>query len=240
MIKIAICDDEALSRNYLASLLRIQNYPCEIIEYASADALFAEQREFDLLFLDIKFSSSGDIPNGMKLAQMIRAETQIKQPVIIFATGYEQYVFDAFDVGAFHYLLKPIDKEKFSQVFSHAVKQITESSQPIRTLTLPFHGVSHTIPLDKIYYIESCNHKVILHLKDENFVCYAKIRDLELELQEQFFRIHKGYLANLSYVEKYSKTELTLTNGEQLLISKYKYRDFVKAYLNFLKKGTGL
>lgn len=240
MIKIAICDDEAPSRDYLASLLRIQRYPCEIVEYSSADALFDDVKEFDLLFLDIKFSPSGDIPSGMKLARMIRARNEIKQPVIIFATGYDQYVFDAFDVGAFHYLLKPIDQEKFSRVFSQAVKQITEIPQVARALTLQLHGVNYTIPLDKIYYIESCNHKVILHLKDGNFVCYAKIRDLELKLQEQFFRIHKGYLANLSYVEKYSKTELTLTNGEQLLISKYKYRDFVKAYLNFLKKGAGL
>lgn len=238
MIKIAICDDEAPSRAYLASLIRLQNYPCETTEYASTASLFADKREFDLLFLDIKFS--GDVPNGMTLAEMIRAENQIKQPVIIFVTGYDEYVFDAFDVGAFHYLLKPINEKKFSQIFSHAIKQITEIPQAARTLTLQFHGVSRTIPLNKIYYIESNNHKAIFHLKNETFVCYAKIRDLELELQEQFFRIHKGYLVNLTYVEKYSKTELTLTSGEQLLISKYKYRDFVKAYLSFLKKGAGL
>ena len=49
-----------------------------------------------------------------------------------------------------------------------------------------------------------------------------------------------GYLVNLAYVEGYSKTELTLTSGELLLISKYKYGDFVKAYLRFLKQGAGL
>ena len=90
------------------------------------------------------------------------------------------------------------------------------------------------------YYIESSNHKVELHLKDGEFVCYAKIGDLELELQDQFFRIHKGYLVNLAYVAGYSKTEVTLANGERLLLSKYKYQDFVKAYLHFLKKGAGL
>jgi len=41
-------------------------------------------------------------------------------------------------------------------------------------------------------------------------------------------------------VAGYSKTEMTLTNGERLLLSKYKYQDFVKAYLHFLTKGAGL
>ena len=80
----------------------------------------------------------------------------------------------------------------------------------------------------------------MLHLRDGKFAYYAKIRDLETELQNQFFRIHKGYLVNLSYVAGYSKTEVTLTNGEKLLLSKYKYQDFVKAYLHFLKEGVGL
>ena len=95
------------------------------------------------------------------------------------------------------------------------------------------------LPQD-IYYIESSDHKVMLRLKDGEFSCYAKIRDLEAELGNQFCRIHKGYLVNLSHVEGYSKAELVLTSGEKLPISKYKYQDFVKAYLRFLKKGAGL
>ena len=67
-----------------------------------------------------------------------------------------------------------------------------------------------------------------------------KLSSTEAELGDQFCRVHKGYLVNLAYVEGYSKTELTLTNGEKLLISKYKYQDFVKAYLRFVKRGAGL
>lgn len=241
MIKIAICDDEANIRTYLSSLIGAQSCPCEIMEYASADDFLADHREFDLLFLDIDLTPSGSGPDGMALARKIREQATGTQPVIIFVTGYERYVFDAFDVGAFQYLLKPVDEEKFAQVFSRAVAQIeTAKEKPGRVLTLQSANTSKTVPLDSIYYIESSNHKVELHLKDGEFACYAKIGDLELELQDQFFRIHKGYLVNLSYVAGYSKTEVTLTNGERLLLSKYKYQDFVKAYLHFLKKGAGL
>ena len=241
MIKIAICDDEANIRAYLSSLIQAQDCPCEIVEYASAGDCLADTQKIDLLFLDIELAPSGSGLDGMALARKIRERATVTQPVIIFVTGYERYVFDAFDVGAFQYLLKPVDEEKFAQVFSRAVAQIgTAREKPGRVLTLQSANTSRTVPLDSIYYIESSNHKVELHLKNGEFACYAKIGDLELELQDQFFRIHKGYLVNLSYVAGYSKTEVTLTNGERLFLSKYKYQDFVKAYLHFLKKGAGL
>ena len=241
MIKIAICDDEANIRAYLISLIRAQSCPCEIVEYDSAGDCLADTQEIDLLFLDIELTPDRPGLDGMALAQKIREQATETQPVIIFVTGCERYVFDAFDVGAFQYLLKPVDEEKFAQVFSRAVAQIgTAREKPGRVLTLQSANTSKTVPLDSIYYIESSNHKVELHLKDGEFVCYAKIGDLELELQDQFFRIHKGYWVNLVYVAGYSKTEVTLTNGEKLLLSKYKYQDFVKAYLHFLKRGAGL
>ena len=241
MIRIAICDDEAPTRAYLTSLIRAQDCPCEVVEYASAGDCLADHRGIDLLFLDIELNAAG--LDGMALARQIREGNSAAQPVIIFVTGYERYVFDAFDVGAFQYLLKPVDEEKFAQVFARAVEQIEAGRvqpQLSHALTLQSAGTSRTVPLDSIYYIESSNHKVVLRLKDGEFSCYAKIRDLEAELGDQFCRVHKGYLVNLAYVEGYSKTELTLSSGENLLISKYKYQDFVKAYLRFLKRGTGL
>lgn len=243
MIRTAICDDETTSRAYLSSLIQAQPCPCEIGEYASTDEYLADQKEIDILFLDIELDPDGSGSDGMALARRIREQGTAVQPVIIFVTGYEQYVFDAFDVGAFHYLMKPVDEEKFAAVFARAAKQVMSGRkhpQRGRTLMLRSASTNKIVPLDSIYYIESSNHKVVLHMKDGEFACYAKIRDLELELQEHFFRIHKGYLVNLSYVSGYSKTEVALTNGEKLLISKYKYQDFAKAFLRFLKKGAGL
>ena len=122
MIRIAICDDEAPTRAYLTSLIRAQDCPCEVVEYASAGDCLADHRGIDLLFLDIELNATG--PDGMALARQIREGNPAVQPVIIFVTGYERYVFDAFDVGAFQYLLKPVDEEKFAQVFTRAVAQI--------------------------------------------------------------------------------------------------------------------
>ena len=139
-IKIAVCDDEPYIRSYLISLIQKQNYKTEITEYASADAYLSDAAEYDLLFLDIELGESRtghmalsaqscqttdltpDVPssglciNGMELARRIRASSNMVQPLIIFVTGHERYVYDAFDVDAFQYLIKPIDEHRFAAI----------------------------------------------------------------------------------------------------------------------------
>ncbi len=236
MIKIAICDDEKNIRSYLMSLIREQNTECEITEYASADEYLSSGVEHDLLFLDIELKGSASGMDGMGMAKCIRNTEHIKQPVIIFVTGYEKYVYDAFDVDAFQYLVKPVNEQKFAEVFSRAQdKVLSEAEQKKKTLLIQCAGANKAIPLDSIYYMESQKHKIVLYTKDGDLEYYAKIGDLEEELQGHFCRIHKGYLVNLSYVEEYSRTEIILTNGDKLPLSKYKYEDFVKAYLRFIQ-----
>lgn len=153
MIRTAICDDEAAARADLSALIRAQPCPCELVEYASAADCLAELRKIDLLFLDIELKPSENALNGMALARKIREQALETQPVIVFVTGYDRYVFDAFDVGAFQYLLKPVDEAKFAQVSARAAAQITaglDTSQRVRTLTLQSAGINRTVPLDCI------------------------------------------------------------------------------------------
>ena len=176
----------------------------------------------------------------MWLAREIRSRGKGKQPIIIFVTGYKEYVFDAFDVDAFHFLIKPIDEEKFADVIQRAAKQIlAEQEQQNKNLVIQYNNTNKAIPFSHIYYVESQNHKAVIHCKEGEFEYYARMEDLEMELLGQFYRIHRGYLINLSYVDEYNKLEVTLMNGDKLLISKYKYDDFVRAYLDFVA-GDGL
>lgn len=235
-MEIAIGDDEKNIRAYLSALVKKQGMECEITEYATAGDYFADGVEHDILFLDIELEGPGQDMDGMRMARQIRGMEDTKQPIIIFITGYEKYVYDAFDVGAFQYLLKPVDEQKFAGVFRRAAEQAAAyTGQDKKALMIQYGGTGKTITLRDIYYMESQNHKIAVHMKDGVLEYYAKMSDLEEELQGQFCRVHKGYLINLSYVDEYNKTEVTLTNGDKLLISKYKYEDFVKAYLRFMQ-----
>lgn len=243
-VKIAVCDDEKNIRAYLVSLIKKQDKECSIMEYASADEYLSDGREYDLLFLDIEMGGFGDRMDGMELAGNIRSMDTGRQPVIVFVTGYEKYVYDAFDVGAFQYLVKPVNEQKFAEVFGRAVTQIlsgqiaSEAEKRRKKLLIPYAGGSKTIPFHDIYYMESRNHNIVLHLKSGTLEYYGKIGDLERKLAGQFYRIHRGYLINLFHVEGYDRTEVRMANEDKLLLSRYKYDSFVQAYMEYISEES--
>ena len=237
-IKIAVCDDEKNIRSYLDSLIKKQDRECSITEYASADEYLSDGREYDLVFLDIEMESSHTDMDGMGLAGYIRNMEVRKQPIIIFVTGYEKYVYDAFDVGAFQYLVKPVDEQKFAEVFERAVRIVSEAERRKKKLVLRYGSERKVIPLSDIYYMESRNHTIVLCLKSGTMEYAAKMGDLEEELAGQFYRIHRGYLINLFHVEGYNRTEVRMANGDKLLLSRYKYDGFVQAYMNYISEES--
>ena len=175
--------------------------------------------------------------DGMALARRLRSLPPDRQPLIIFVTGYESYVYQAFDVEAFQYLVKPVDEGRFADVFRRAAEKLSVlEKQRQSTLLVQYAGSSRVIPLENIRYVESHGHKLLLHLKEGTVEYYGKIGELEQELGGQFARIHKGYLVNLRHVEEYARGQVTLTGGEKLTISKYKYDAFVKQHLRFLRQ----
>lgn len=88
----------------------------EIACFSTGEDLLENGADFDILFLDIQMPGR----NGMDIAREFRKDHG--RCILIFVTGVEDYVFQAFDVWAFHYLVKPFSQEKFAQVLERAVK----------------------------------------------------------------------------------------------------------------------
>lgn len=204
-----------------------------------------DSEKIDVLFLDI---AMGDI-DGMSVAKQLRQIQADKEqaawgslPLLIFVTGYSEYMPDAFSVNAFQYIVKPIKKKDFVNVFTQAVREyqyLTEQKDKTgKEITVGNGANMQTIKADDIFYIESSNHKIFICLEDKKIEHWGKISDLEQELNPEFFRIHKGYLVNLKQIEGYDRTEVCMKNGNKLLISKYKYQDFVKAYLQYISEES--
>lgn len=230
-MKIAICDDIKEIRREISLLISKTCSKAEITDFPNAEALLKSKANFDIIFLDIEM---GDV-NGMEAARLLRErKAHSKKPIIIFVTAYPDYMEQAFDVKAFHYLIKPINREKFTRVFSAAVKEVT-GSEPF--IVIKSFGDRQKLLLKDIYYIESSNKKAIFHTKKGRAEAYRKMEELEQELKGTFFRCHRCFLVNMEAISGYSFEEIRLINGEALILAKKKYPEFVKAYMQYAEKG---
>ena len=150
------------------------------------------------------------------------------------------FVFQAFDVGAFNYIVKPIDDGKFSDVLHRAVDEwssqnINEKEPEERYVLINNSGVHTKVILDEIVYAEVFNRKVVIHKLDGEIEYYGKMSDLESLAGDSFFRPHRAYLINFKYVEKYDATTIYLERGT-VLMAKQNYPEFVKNYMKYIQK----
>lgn len=242
-MKIAICDDERTIQNSIAHKI-LERYPDSELQYfSSGKELLEKDWEADLLFLDIQMPEL----NGMEAAKELRR--QGRKPILIFITVLKDYVFQAFDVGAFHYLLKPYEEEKFYEVLEAAVQQYQERQSIIRAkekcILIQHLGYHRRIRLSAIIYAEIYNRKVVLHVRKDGFrgnkeetekiVYYGKLSDLEAEVGEDFFRSHRSYLIHFKYVEKYDASTIYMEYGGCAMMAKKNYPEFVKRFLRYNK-----
>ena len=233
-MRIAICDDEKNIRELIANKVEKQYPDAEIIFFQSGEELLLSDEYIDILFLDIQMSGI----DGMETAKELRKKD--KSVILIFVTAVEEYVFQAFDVGAFNYIVKPIDDGKFSDVLHRAVDEwssqnINEKEPEERYVLINNSGVHTKVILDEIVYAEVFNRKVVIHKLDGEIEYYGKMSDLESLAGDSFFRPHRAYLINFKYVEKYDATTIYLERGTALM-AKQNYPEFVKKYMKYIQK----
>ncbi|MCH5251692.1 MAG: response regulator transcription factor [Lachnospiraceae bacterium] len=231
-MKIAICDDESVIREQLQQMVIRQKPDSEICLFASGKQLLEAEESFDIILLDIQMKEI----NGLETARALRS--RCTDTVLIFITALKEYVYEAFDVSAFHYLLKPVRKEKFAEVFDRAVKEIEkQEEQRERRIFIKTRNRHVTIPAQDIYYIESQKRKVIIHTRQEILEIYGTMNEMEKQLGEGFYRCHRGYLVNMAYITEYSADSIQINTREEIYMAKDKYQGFVKAYLRYLRRG---
>ncbi len=116
-MNIAVVDDEEIIRQQIHGFIKKQKPEFYISDFATGEELLAAKADFDIIFLDIQMEGMG----GIEAARSLRKKNM--DAVLVFITGMKEYVFEAFDVSAFHYLLKPIGEKKFMEVLGRAVDE---------------------------------------------------------------------------------------------------------------------
>jgi DNA-binding LytR/AlgR family response regulator len=235
-IKIGICDDKANDIKMLSEALYEYDHSFKITTYMNAESLLEDLYDskilFDILFLDIYMPGL----NGVEAAGKIRA--RMNDTIIIFFSSSDEHYAEAYEVFAFNYLLKPIDKVKLNRTLDQALANLSKESQ--KQIRFSYKAKTYRIFCKDIRYIESKDKIIYFHMSNHNILqCYAKMDDILKQLPEELFiRCHQSFTVNIVPIsemgDKYFRidNEVISISKKYLKYAKDKYFEYLFAHLN--------
>ena len=233
MLALAICEDESwfaadLKKKAESFLIR-EGLDASIRIYTSGEELLEQHQRMDILLMDVKLPGK----SGMDIAKKLRAFGERCQ--IIFITAWPEYVFQAFDMDAVHYLLKPVSCEKLNAALDKAIKRISCGDE--KTYLLTNGGSMRRIFLRDILYCELYDHRLFIHTMTEKYETNGTLDSLEKKMDGRFFRCHRSYLVNMDYVTDKEEGYAVMAGGGRVLISRRKQQEFTKRLLQACRTG---
>ncbi len=215
--KALIVDDENPARIEMSYLL--ERYDDIEVVHMSPDCIdaedYLENNRVDILFLDIQMPEV----TGLDLAAAIVSKGEEQIPFIVFVTAYDEYAVRAFELNAIDYLLKPVNPERLDTTLCKFRKLAAVSDRIYRSrleksisditekrccgaVTVYSDGRFYPIPFKDIVFVSAGEKYSILHTSGKKYEYRKLISEVETMLPaENFFRSHRSYIINLSYIE---------------------------------------
>jgi two-component system LytT family response regulator/two-component system response regulator LytT len=191
-INTIIVDDEKPARDELAFLLKsVQevNVIGQGKNGVEALALIKEHSP-DLVFLDVQMPGLDGFGVLKKLV-----ERKMKMPHVVFATAFDQYAVQAFEVNAVDYVLKPFDKSRIAKAIQRARKMMeTQTTATERLEQLVSQLASASIDGGMI---------TVIARDLEGSSNYRTLEEMEGALASDiFWRPHRSYLVNIHHIKE--------------------------------------
>ncbi|QNL50833.1 response regulator transcription factor [Olivibacter sp. SDN3] len=192
----------------------------------------------DFVFMDI------DMPliSGIDLSKAIRAKTE----KLIFTTAHTKYAFEAFEVEADAYLLKPFTFAKFALAINKLIKTDIVSAQTIDKAkdfyvkTTEERNRFVRIKFDDVIAVESVKNYIKIYTTTEEVITYLTLKEIKERLDEtaNFIQVHRSFVISKDYIEKVEGSLVKLPNNMLVPIGTF-YKDPFYEYLakNTIKTG---
>ncbi|WP_042461884.1 LytR/AlgR family response regulator transcription factor [Neobacillus dielmonensis] len=233
MLKAYIVDDEPLARDELKYLLS-RTGQVDILGESDCieDAVAAVKvLKPDLVFLDIELAEE----NGLTLARQL--ETLEPAPAIVFATAYDEYALQAFELNAVDYILKPFDEERIQKTLEKikSMQKLASKQTPLQASVPPNRNGKMPVMVDEriilltiaeIVYLETSEGKCNIVTMDQTYKVTDALVVLEKKLPSpKFFRVHRSYIVNLDYINEIepwfnSTYNLLMKDGSKVPVSR--------------------
>jgi two-component system, LytTR family, response regulator LytT len=220
VIRTIVVDDEPLAREELGFLLKAHGDVRVIAEGRNGVEAFhlIKEHQPDLVFLDVAMPGQ----DGLELMRkLLDKKSKVKIPHMIFATAYDQYAVQAFELNAIDYLLKPIDKNRLAQSVervrrlmetpAHSTETLEELVRMLRVgpqqqakLLLRSNGRLFLLDPPQLIFATIEDGLITLVARDmEGESNYRTIEDLQTNLDaNMFWRVHRSYLININHIKE--------------------------------------
>lgn len=246
MIRIAICDDNVLSLDAVAAQIdgyfKSSDGPAfDIARYTSPRQLLEDivsGCRFDIVLLDIIMPETLGTETARKL-HLLDPNTRI-----VFMTISHDYAVDAYDIGAVHYLLKPVSDIALRQAMDRAMP-CDERKNDIRIVLHMKNSVVQSVDCDDIFYIESIGYRRMVYTKKGIFeetrqTLSALLDELERLSPGKFFCPYRGYIVNLDAIDTITPDHIVMKEGSSILIKRGDYRRIRDIFFSWtFNKGAG-
>ncbi len=185
---------------------------------------------YNIIFLDINM----DEIDGIKTAKKIREYSS--EIYIVFVTAYVNYSLEGYKVDAARYLLK--NNVNFDDSIYECMDTILyKMNYVVQKKLFKFNECEKDVPIDRILYIESRLHKLEFHIMEDKvyiYTLYATLNDMEKEMMNfPFIRIHQSFLVNLKHIKSVACYKVILSNNQELIVPKSRYRDVKNAFVAY-------
>lgn len=222
-MKIAICDDDKKVCGQIESIILDysgRNFlDIKVEVFYSGESLLSNLYQgnfYDLIYLDIELG----VINGIEVGYRIRKELKDYTTEIVYISGKDGYDRKLFDVQPLHFTPKPIQEAIVIDDLKLAIERSQKHDVFFR------YQKSHDfykVPINDIVYFESQNRevKIVTTRGEDGFYC--NLENVEQKVAgHQFLRIHRSYLINYNHVIIARYSEVVMSNGETLPISRAK------------------
>lgn len=232
MYRIAICEDDATTREQIASLcgeiLARLDTEHAISEFDCAEALegaLEAGASFDLLCLDIMLQDK----TGVEMAQAFR--TRDDQTSILLISSSREFLKEGYSVRPLQYLYKPVDPRELEEVLRTDLRLHRRAAR----LTLSLGGKTRVLPLSELLYVESQNHNAVACFPDRQEGFRITLSEIERLLPADLFcRCHHSFLVNMSHIRQINRRALELDQGSQIPVGRNYYETAQAKFIQFL------
>ena len=223
MLLIGICDGDTAVRILLGDFIKRYReetgLTVQILAYDNGENLLHHYAlDMDLIFLEIPLIGMSGIETAKKIRKL---DANVG---IVFLTSVMAHVFEAYDLRANNYLMKPL---KYSRFLKEVEQARERRGQNRFFIEINDNGV-YKIYTKTIRYIETEGQNTRIHTGLDKIISYKRMKTHDETLFEPYFvRCHTGFIVNLLYFEKFEQNDLILTTGEKIPVSRPRKKEVI-------------